>query len=70
LELVSEDSCTILVGKHSGNRPLERSRHVWKDTIKRDLKYIARDDVDPIFLAQDRIQCRALVSTVMNLPIS
>jgi hypothetical protein len=39
------------------------------DNIKMDLREIGWDDVDWIDLAQDRDQWRALVSTVMNLPV-
>jgi hypothetical protein len=34
-----------------------------------DLREIGWDDVDWIELAQDRDQWRALVNTVMNLPV-
>jgi hypothetical protein len=39
------------------------------DKIKIDLKETGWDDMDWIDLAQDMDQWRALVSTVMNLPL-
>jgi hypothetical protein len=37
-------------------RPLSRTRHIWEDDIKIDLRYIRCEDVDWINLAQDRVQ--------------
>jgi hypothetical protein len=31
------NACIILVGKHEGNRPLERYRCKWEDVIRMDL---------------------------------
>jgi hypothetical protein len=39
------------------------------DNIKMDLREIGWDDMNWIFLAQDRDQWRALVNTVMNLRV-
>jgi hypothetical protein len=39
------------------------------DNIKADLREIGWDGVDWIDLAQDRLLCRALVKTVMNLRV-
>jgi hypothetical protein len=39
------------------------------DNIKIDLREIGCNDMDWIYLAQDRDQWRALVSTVMNLRV-
>jgi hypothetical protein len=44
----------ILVGKHTGKRPLGRSRRRWVDNIKMDLREIGCGGVDWIDLAQDR----------------
>jgi hypothetical protein len=63
------NACRILVGKPEGRRPLGRPRRRWVDNIKMDLREIGWDGVDWIDLAQDRDQWRALVNTVMNLPI-
>jgi hypothetical protein len=57
----------VLVGKPEGNRPLGRPRRKWEDNIKMDLREIGIDGVNWIRLAQDRVQCRAFVNTVMNL---
>jgi hypothetical protein len=49
------------------NRPLERPRRRWEDNIKMYLKEIVSEDVDWIYLAQDRAKWRALVNAVMKL---
>jgi hypothetical protein len=60
----------ILVGKPEGKGPLQRPRRRWVDNIKMDLKEIECGGMDWIDLAQDRVQWRALVNTVMNLQVS
>jgi hypothetical protein len=57
----------ILVGKPEGKRPLGRPRRKCVDNNKIDLTETGWGGMDWIDLAQDRDQCRALVSTVMNL---
>jgi hypothetical protein len=52
-----------------GKRPLGRPRRRWVDNIKMDLRETGWDGMDWIDLAQDRDQWRALVNTVMNLPV-
>jgi hypothetical protein len=44
-----------------------RPRRIWEDNITLDLKEIGIDGVNWIQLAQDRVQWRAFVNTVMNL---
>jgi hypothetical protein len=56
-----------LVGRPEGKRPLGRARSRW-DNIKPGLREIGIDGANWIQLAQDRIQRRAFVNTVMNLP--
>jgi hypothetical protein len=56
-----------LVGRPESKRPLGRPRRRWEDNIKRDLREIRIDGANWIQLAQDRIQWRACVNTVMNL---
>jgi hypothetical protein len=58
-----------LVGRPEGTRPLGRPRHRWKDNIKIDLREIGIDGRNWIQEAQDRVQWRAFVNTVMNLRI-
>jgi hypothetical protein len=48
-------------------RPRERPRRRWEDNIKTDLREIGIDGANWIRLAQDRVQWRAFVDTVMNL---
>jgi ribosomal protein L10 len=57
----------VLIGRPEGKRPLERPRRRWEDNIKVDLREIGIDGANWIRLAQDRVQWRAFVNTVMNL---
>jgi hypothetical protein len=59
----------VLVGRLEGKRPLGRPRHRWEDNIKMDLKEIGIDGANWIQLAQNRVQWRACVNTVMNLRV-
>jgi hypothetical protein len=59
----------VLVGRPEGNRPLGRPRRRWEDNIKKDLTEIGIDGANWIQLAQDRVQWRACVNTVMNLRV-
>jgi hypothetical protein len=59
----------VLVGRSEGKRPLGRPRRRWEDNIKMDLGEIGIDGVNWIQLAQNRVQWRAFVNTVMNLRI-
>jgi hypothetical protein len=61
--------CRVLVGRPEGKRPLGRPRRRWEDNIKLDLREIGIDGADWIHLAQDRVQWRAYVNTVMNLRV-
>jgi hypothetical protein len=60
----------VLVGRPEGKRPLGRPRRGWEDNIKLDLREIGIDRTNWIQLAQDRVQWRTFVYTVMNLRIS
>jgi hypothetical protein len=57
----------VLVGRPEGKRHLGTSRRRWEDNIKMDLREIGIDVVNWIRLAQDRVQWRAFVKTIMNL---
>jgi hypothetical protein len=59
----------VLVGRPEGKRPLVRSRRRWEDNIKMYLREIGIDGAKWIQLAQDRVQWRAFVNTVMNLRV-
>jgi hypothetical protein len=59
----------VLVGRPEGKRPLGRSRHRWEDNIKIDLREIGIDGANWIRLAQDRVQWRAFVNTIMNFRV-
>jgi hypothetical protein len=59
----------VLVGRPEGKRPLGRPRSRWEDNIKMDLREIGIDGANWIWLAQERVQWRAFVNTVMNLRV-
>jgi hypothetical protein len=58
-----------LIGRPEGKRPLGRPRRRWEDNIKMDLREIGIDEANWIQLAQDRVQWRACVNTVMNFRV-
>jgi hypothetical protein len=60
----------VLVGRPKGKRPLGRHRPRWEDNIKLDLREIGIDGANCIQLAQDGVQWRAFMNTVMNLRVS
>jgi hypothetical protein len=57
----------VLVRKPEGKRPLRRPRRRWEDNIKMYLRETGIDGANWIHLAQDRVQWRAFVNTIMNL---
>jgi hypothetical protein len=59
----------VLVGRPVGKRPLGRPTCRWEDNIKIDLREIGIDGENWIQLAQDRVQWRVCVNTVMNLRV-
>jgi hypothetical protein len=59
----------VSVGRPEGKRPLGRSRHRWEDNMKMDLWEIGIDGANWIRLAQDRVQWRDCVNTVLNLRV-
>jgi hypothetical protein len=58
-----------LVGRPEGKRPLGRPRRRWEYNIKMDFGEIGIDVANWIRLAQDRVQWRDFVNTVMNLRV-
>jgi hypothetical protein len=59
----------VLVGRSEGERPLGRPSRRWEDSIKIDLREIGIDGASWIRLAEDSVQWRAFVNTVMNLRV-
>jgi hypothetical protein len=59
----------VLVGRPEGKRPRGRPKRRWEDNIKMDLGEIGIDGASWIRLAQNRVQWRSLVNTVMNLRV-
>jgi hypothetical protein len=58
-----------LVVRPEGKRPVGKHRRRWEDNIKLDLMEIGIDGANWIQLAQDTVQWRAFVNTVMNLRV-
>jgi hypothetical protein len=48
---------------------IQKTRCRWKYNIRMDLREMAWEGVDWIYLAQDRDQSQAFVDTVMNLQV-
>jgi hypothetical protein len=59
----------VLVGRPEGKRPLGRPRCRWKDNIKMGRREIGINGANYIQVAQDRVQWRACVNTVMKLGV-
>jgi hypothetical protein len=59
----------VLVGRPERKRPLGRPRRRWEVNIKMDLREIRINGANWIQLAQDRVQWRTCVKTVMNLRV-
>jgi hypothetical protein len=59
----------VLVGRTEGKRPPGRPRRRWEDNIKLDLRETGIDGANWIRLAQDRVQWRTSVNTLMNLRV-
>jgi hypothetical protein len=59
----------VLVGKPEGKRPLERQRHRWEDSIRRNLTEIGWEGVDWIHLVQDRDLWRIIVDIIKSLRV-
>jgi hypothetical protein len=60
---------SVSVGRPEGKRPLGRPRRRWEDNIKQDLREIGIDGANWVRLAQERVDWRAFVNTVMNLRV-
>jgi hypothetical protein len=58
-----------LVGRPEGKRPLGRPKRRWEDHINMDLREIGINEANWIRLAQDRVQWRAFVKTVMSFQV-
>jgi hypothetical protein len=59
----------VLVGKSEGSRPLGRPRRRWDGNIKLDFRKTGINGANWIQMAQDRVQWRDFVNTVMNLRV-
>jgi hypothetical protein len=67
---MGEDVYRVLAGRSEGRRPVGRPRRRWEDNIKMDLREIGIDGTNWIRLAQDRVQWRTFVNTIMNLRVT
>jgi hypothetical protein len=63
------DMYRVLVGSPERKRPLGRPRRRWEDNIKMDLREVGINGANWIWLAQDRVQWRAFVNTIINLHV-
>jgi hypothetical protein len=61
--------CLRGFGWEARKRPLGSPRRKWEYNIKMDLKETGIDGANWIRLAQDRVQWRTFVSTVVNLRV-
>jgi hypothetical protein len=59
----------VLIGRPEGKRQLGRPMRRWEDIIKLDMREIGIDGANWIQLAQDRVQWRAFVNTVINFRV-
>jgi hypothetical protein len=59
----------VLVGRPEGKRQLGRPRRRWKDNVNMDLRETGIDGDNWIRLAQNGVQWRACLSTIINLRI-
>jgi hypothetical protein len=59
----------VLVGRPEGKRPLGRPRRRWEDNINLDHWEIGIDGANWIRSAQDRVQWRAFMITVINFRV-
>jgi hypothetical protein len=64
------DAYIKLSGEYERKRPIGRPKRRWKNNIKIHLKEMGYEGVDWTILAQDRVQWRDLVSSIMNLRVS
>jgi hypothetical protein len=55
----------VLVGRPKWKGPLVRPMRMWEDNIKMNLRKTGIDGANWIRLAQDRVQWRVFVNTVM-----
>jgi hypothetical protein len=59
----------VLVKRPEGKSPLRRPTRRWEDKNNLDLREVGIDGANWMRLAQDRVQWRAFVNTVMNLRV-
>jgi len=57
----------VLIGTHTGGRPLGRPRNRWEDNIRMNLKEIGINTRNCVDSAQDMYYWRALVNAALNL---
>ena len=57
----------ILIGKSEGKRAFGRPRHRYEDNVEMDQEEIGWENMDQVYLAQDRGKWWAVVNMVMNL---
>jgi hypothetical protein len=60
----------VLAGRLEGKRPLGGPKRRWEDNSMLDLREIVVAGTNWIHLAQDRVQWRVFVNTVINLRVA
>jgi hypothetical protein len=61
------NSCSVLVAKREGKRPLGRPRREWEDNIRMEIRKIGWEVVIWLHLSLGKDQWRALVNTVTKV---
>jgi hypothetical protein len=59
----------VLIGRPEEKRSLAGPRCRWGDNINMDVREIGINEANCIQLAQDRVQWRAFVKTIMNFRV-
>ena len=63
-------TCTLIIWRATGKRPLGRPRSRWEDNIRTDLEEIGINAGNWVDSAQDRYYWRALVNAALNLRVT
>jgi len=64
-----KDVYNVFVGNPEGQRPLGRTRRIWEDNTKMDLKEVGCGGMYWVYLSQDRDRWQAHAKAVMNFRV-